>query len=471
MNTSDPVLEPSLTALAELIVRRIGLRCPRERLTDLLRALTLAAADLRLQGASECARALLGGQAEIEALARHLTNGETYFFREPAYLDILRREVLPQLADARRTKDRRLRVWSAGCATGEEAYTLSMMLEEGLPDLADWAVTLLGTDINADFLRVAEHGVYRPWSFRGVPPHVRECFFHRSPGDSWQIDRRVRERVTFARLNLAVDSFPDAIDLIFCRNVLMYFDPACATALVRRLSAALNDGGYLIVGAAEAALPLFAGYEQIRRSGAVIYRKPALFEPIEHSLVTAELPLAPAPLTATERPCDRYAAAHALFQQGRYGDAAEMATECLGDAPCDPKTLLLLTRIHANAGALSDALIWSERALDANKIDPAAHYAHATILAELDRPREAARALHRVLYLAPDHALAQYTLGMMAHRNCEPARARRHFENAQAILARRRPSETIGEIDGLTTDELGEIVRSMHALLEGEGAA
>jgi chemotaxis protein methyltransferase CheR len=148
-----------------------------------------------------------------------------------------------------------------------------------------------------------------------------------------------------------------------------------------------------------------------------------------------------------------------------------MATECLDAAPGDPKTLLLLTRIHANSGALADALIWSERALDANKIDPAIHYARATILAELDRPGEAARALHRVLYLAPDHALAQYTLGMMAHRNSEPERARRHFANAQAILALRHPGETINEIDGLTTDELGEIVRSMHALLEGEDAA
>ena len=113
-----------------------------------------------------------------------------------------------------------------------------------------------------------------------------------------------------------------------------------------------------------------------------------------------------------------------------------------------------------------DALLWSQRALAANKLNPVTHYTHAMILVELDRHADAARALASVLYLAPNHALAHYTLGVMAYRHRESAKARRYLDRARTILAQRPPGETVDEIDGLTNAELSEFVHRMHELLE-----
>jgi chemotaxis protein methyltransferase CheR len=448
-----------LAALAEMVVRDLGLRCAGEPWGDLVHALERAAADLDLDNVADCARRLLSGQASPEVLARYLTNGETYFFREPATLDILRNEVLPELAKVR--GDRTLRIWSAGCATGEEACTLAMILEEVFVDLDQRPVTLLGTDINTNFLRCADKGAYRPWSFRHTPAQISERFFHRAADGCFEIARRVHRRVTFAPLNLVADAYPlPAMDIILCRNVLMYFDSVCARNVVRRLLAALTEGGYLVVGANEVALPLFDGFEPVRRSGAVLYRKPMPPTAIPFARPTASTTPSPA------RSSDPYSIACDLFKQGLYADALEAAMECHRMAPGDEKTLILLTRIHANSGARPDALLWSQRDLAANKLNPVTHYTHAMILVELDRHADAARALATVLYLAPNHALAHYTLGVMAYRNRESAKARRYLDRARAILAQRPPGETVDEIDGLTNAELSEFVHRMHALLE-----
>ena len=423
------------------------------------------------------------GRTGIAALGRHLTNGETYFFREPAALDALREEVLPALIEARRSERRRLRLWSAGCATGEEPYTLAMLLEALVPDLDTWDVTLLGTDINPDFLRVAERAAYRTWSFRGVAPGLRERFFHASSIDRFELDARVRRRVSFAWLNLAGDDYPtplnrtNAMDVILCRNVLMYLDPDCARRAVRRFADALGERGWLIVAASECSLPIFDAYEPVRRHGAVLFRKRSRVEPQRLRPARAsEKAWVARPLAPSERrpassanPPDRsasYGAAHALYKSARYAEAADRALACLAHTPGDAKLYALLARIHANAGALRRALAWAERALDLDKADPAAHYLHATILSELAQDGAAVRALDRVLYLAPDHSLAHFALGMLALRNGAPARARRHLANAQTILAGRPPDAPVDEIDGLTHGKLLAMVHSLSAMVE-----
>ena len=149
--------------------------------------------------------------AQIRILASHLTVGETYFFRERASFQALEERILPELIAKRLGRDRRLRIWSAGCCTGEEPYSIAISLDKILPDSRGWDVSLLATDINQDYLKKAKEAVYGEWSFRDHADASLESYFTKVRGSRDRLVPRIRRRVTFQSLNLAEDpiSFPD----------------------------------------------------------------------------------------------------------------------------------------------------------------------------------------------------------------------------------------------------------------------
>src|SRR3990170_1598225 len=217
---------------------------------------------------------------EWRHLASHLTVGETYFFRDHALFEALEKQILPSLIAARRAQGLlQLRLWSAGCATGEEPYSLAILLDRLLPDRSRWALTILATDINLEALHVAQRGVYRQWSFRNTPEWVRTRYFHHRDGETFEAAPDIRQTVVFAPLNLNDGSYPSvvtntvAMDLIFCRNVLMYFTPQAQRASVARLQGALVTGGWLVVSPAEASAALLRPLVPVQCSGAILYHK------------------------------------------------------------------------------------------------------------------------------------------------------------------------------------------------------
>lgn len=467
--------EPLMMAFADFVVAMLGWRCPKERWPDLAQAAHTLSTDMKLDRAADGVRLLLAGPLSprhATILANHLVCGESYFFREPATFDLLRHRALLQLMDReRRTGRRTLRFWSAGCATGEEPYSLAMLLEMAIPDLDAWDVRILATDINADFLQAAERGLYRDWSFRGVPQAVKERFFHRRADERFEIAPRLRERVTFSHLNLAADTvalpsgMSAAVDVILCRNVLMYFERHAAHRVVQHLAGALDAGGWLAVGASEASRFLFQDFATIAEGDAVLYRKTQTPEKPERVRASSESrAAAPAERQRPEPAEDSYRVAFRLFQSKRYAEAADKATERLARMPDEAKTAALLARIHANRGALDEAAEWAQRAIAADRIDGAAHCLHATILIELGRRSEARAALQRAVFLDPDFALAHCMLGALALAEGGTAHARRHLETALSILAAHDPGEMLAEADGMNVGELTEIARSMRDL-------
>ncbi len=198
-----------------------------------------------------------------EDLIGVITVGETYFFRNPAHFDALRQHILPDLL-VRHRDDRRLRIWSAGCATGEEPYSVAMLLRQLLPDIDRWNILILGTDINKQALRRAGTRRYSEGSLRSTDPAIRQRYFtpHGGPFDEagpqpFELCPQVGEMVTFSYLNLVEDSYPslvtntNAMDLILCRNVAIYLPQAVIRKLIARFHRCLLPGGWLIVGAAE----------------------------------------------------------------------------------------------------------------------------------------------------------------------------------------------------------------------------
>jgi chemotaxis protein methyltransferase CheR len=458
----------SWSRVSDYIARAMGLHFPGERLQDLKRGLAGAAAEFGFDDAAACADWMLTASlspADLHVLAGHLTIGETYFFRDEKLFDALARTVLPGLLRAREGKERRLRLWSAGCCTGEEAYSLAILLHQLIPDLARWRVSILATDINIRFLRKAAAGVYGEWSFRSAPAGFKERWFQRTADGQYALAPEVKRLVTFAPSNLVEDAFPalatdtNAMDLILCRNVLMYFTPAQASKVVGKLHRALVGDGWLAVSPSEASRELFPQFAIRNFPGVILFTKdvtdsgrlaldtPAPWMPPQPSVEPAalELPTAEPTLDTT----------------------AAMPTLVPPPAPSDSQALrelLLEARALANEGRLTEALAACDRWIAADKIDAAGHYLRALVLLELGDADAANGSLQRTLYLNPNLVAAHFTLGNVARGRGLDAQADRHFRNALHLLARHRPDDPVPESDGLTAGRFGEIIRELIAV-------
>jgi chemotaxis protein methyltransferase CheR len=418
---------PTLALLAERIAAELGLYFDAARLDELRRGLAGAAQDFGFADEAECVQTLLATpwtEARARTLAAHLTVGETYFFRDPPLLDAFSGHILPELLQQRRTQGRRrLRIWSAGCCTGEEPYTLAMLIDRALPDRAGWDIAILATDINPRFLEKARAGRYGEWSFRGVPAGLKERYFRGAADGRFEIDEAIRRMVTFAELNLARDTYPctlngtDAVDVIFCRNLLMYFGAEHARAAQQRLERALGAGGWLVVSPSEASSAAFPQLDAVNFESAVVFRKPAPARAVGSAAPTNHPQ--PAPIDRPElRPIEASPAEAAAPRPVESSESARRAAWALADQ-----------------GHLEDALAWCERWIAADKLDPWAHYVSGVVLVEQGEAARARDALRRCVYLQPDFVLAHLALGHLARGLGDGAEAARCFAAANELRA------------------------------------
>jgi chemotaxis protein methyltransferase CheR len=491
-----------LLQLSESVANQTGLYFPRERWNDLERGIRSAAPKFGFPNAEPCARWLLSApltKKGIEILAGELTVGETYFFREKRSFEILSDSILPEIARVRRGGEAlRLRIWSAGCCTGEEPYSIAILLDRTLPDLAQWNVTILGTDVNPLFLQKAAEGVYSEWSFRDSPPWLKKNYFNQVGERHFEIAPRIKQRVTFAYLNLAEDVYPsltnntNAMDLIFCRNVLMYFTPEKTKKVVKNFHRSLVDQGWLLVSPAEVSPELFSPFCPVYFEGASLYRKGGSPSPIstrespvplddEAAIVSAPsaadfvpafAPSVPLPQSSVDLPAERagptpYEEASALFERGDYAEAAGKlrSDSALSQAAEGPA---LLARICANLGELAEARSWAEQALRMDKLNAGLHYLRAGILQEQGEAGEASAALKRALYIGPNFVLAHFALANFALRQENFTEAGKHFANVLGLLADYQSEDVLPQSDGLVVGRLRDMV---EAALSMERAA
>ncbi|HSI23314.1 MAG TPA: CheR family methyltransferase [Methylophilaceae bacterium] len=441
---------PLLPALSDLLARQIGLHFPQERWPDLLRGLHRMAHELHFSNLPDYIAQLLShplNRQQIELLARHLTIGETYFFREPQVFEALQHHVLPTLVTARRQSTRQLRLWSAGCSTGEEAYSLAILLHRMLPDIAEWNITVLGTDINPQALEKAAAGIYGEWSFRNAPPWLRERYFMKTGKNLYEIIPDVSKMVTFTYLNLADDAYPSldsntsTMDMVFCRNVLMYFSPDMAARVVEKHYQSLVENGWLAVSPSEISQTSFARFVPAYLPGAILHQKSSVRQKPEQLAATAS-----ASVVETIRPKPR---------RTTVNPKPAAIVEKL-----DAQAMLQKARAHANRGELPAARECCERAVETDRLNSVGHYLLGTILQELGRTPEAATAHKRALFLDPEFVLAHFALGNIYRDQHKPHAAAKHFDNALLILGKHREDDLLPESDGLTYGRLMEIIRS-----------
>lgn len=214
------------------------------------------------------------GNAELEQALEVLTTKETYFFRQEYQLRAFQEELLPRLV-VTNASQRRLNVWSAGCSTGEEVYTLAILiLESSL--FEGWDVNVIGSDLCRSNVAASRRGVYRESSFRVTPPEMRSRYFEERPDGTHVIDR-VKRLCHFGQLNLLDAEWSRTVgrvDVVFCRNVLIYFDELSRRRVIDTLYDRLVPGGYLLLGHSESLLHLSTAFELVHLKEDLVYRKP-----------------------------------------------------------------------------------------------------------------------------------------------------------------------------------------------------
>jgi len=226
----------------------------------------------------ELLRAIRKSNVEYEALLEKLLTQETTFFRYPAVFEAFEKRVLPELHVKKFWKNpRTLRVWSAGCSTGEEPYSIAITILDSLSLAEAWDVEILATDIGRHALKHAERGIYSGRSISSVTERQLAAHFSAVDG-GYQVKPRIRKIVNFVQMNLASPVYVGKMDLIFCMNVLIYFSEERRHALVQRFYDALEPGGYLFLGHSESISKMPVKFQAIVLGDCILYRKPTAEE-------------------------------------------------------------------------------------------------------------------------------------------------------------------------------------------------
>lgn len=419
---------------------------------------------------------------EHEHLIAGITVGESYFFRDQTQMTWLREQFLPRLIARRRAENNlSLRIWSAGCSDGQELYSLAILLLDLLPDLEQWKLHLLGTDLNAVALARALRGRYSDWSLRATPEAIRQRHFRKERGRDWTLQPNVRRFARFAYLNLREDSFPSmlsetvALDLILCRNVFIYFDPAVVTEVMHKFHACLVPGGSLLLGASDlidsATLTGFG----LHTLGNAFY-----LERLEAAQTTVpgmapDWPASPPPPPTTEEspapqrhtafvaPTGDRVTAHrhiiALLGREQWREALEAIDVRQASEAPDALLLQFRAKALANLGRAQDALVACDASLALDAEDKHSHFLRALILMELHRQTAAEESLRRTLYLDRNFVEAHYQLGLLQMRRGARQSGLKSMRNALAIAERARPDRRLHDAAGRDHERMAAILR------------
>jgi chemotaxis protein methyltransferase CheR len=375
------------------------------------------------------------GRAEMDVLIARLTIGETYFFRDDAQFDAIRNVILPDILE-RNKSSKQLRIWSAGCATGAEPYSLAILLARDFADrIEGWQVGIDATDLNRGYLAQAAEGKFRAWAFRCTSDEVkRECFS--KEGLVWNIHPRYKRWISFHHMNLVDTEFPTpwaggtCFDLILCRNVMIYFTPEVNHRLIGQLHNSLGDDGWLVVGAAEHGVDSYQAFRSSDVTKARIYQKlPPPLVPLE---VASELPAALQPRANVRRALD-------------------------GEPP--PANVEGLRQL-ADRGDWQSAAEYGRTLLNHDGLNPQIHFYQALICENLGKAAEAERWLRQAIYLDRNFALAHYQLGLALERDRQVPAAARSFGNVLKVLADVPDDAIVTAGSGVTATGLKELAKT-----------
>ncbi|HTM63029.1 MAG TPA: CheR family methyltransferase [Gammaproteobacteria bacterium] len=381
----------------------------------------------------------------LNDLISAITIGETYFFRDKQQVKLLNDVVLPKIIKKKiESGERVIRVWSAGCSSGEEIYTIVMLLQELLPDIDNWQCYLLASDINIDVLKKGMSGEYTEWSMRSIPETYLKRYFEKN-GTIYKIDNDIRKRVRFEYINLNTDTYPSIMngtvmqDLVICRNVLIYFDDKHIQKILERLSRCIVDDGYIMLGASDPIAMMEVGIGSVNNYPSLFMKKskipkPENMEAISHESVKYKRDVSPVvtipkKIIQTDKIDDvlnktlqdtnkANAEIDNLLKQEKWQEIVSYIGRYSLMYPINSKMLAIKAAALANLGKIDDAIQTCKESIKMDKMNKEVYLIYGLALSENKQNKEAEQAFRAALYIDPDYLLCRYQLGLfLIHHN------------------------------------------------------
>lgn len=439
----------------------------------------------------------LDGKQELDRLITQLTIGETYFFRNKEIFKILKETIFPALIYKNRDI-KRIRIWSAGCSTGEEPYSLAIMLKRDFINFTkDWQIDIIGTDINRNFLAAAMTGKYKKWSFRQVDEDIQKNCFSKE-GDSWAIKPEYKDYVNFEYHNLIKNQFPSlitnimAFDLILCRNVMIYFNYDVQKKLIQKFRNVLLPEGWLIVGHSEHNTYLYSNFQSITTPKAIVYRK------VEN--------LSPRPATSFQSEISLPADTKNLIDEDEKQNPSPQKSGLPEYTPWDPESFT--TQVNnlgktdkkspvPNTGQTNGETIippdktekqnnytasmiagylkkgkWKQakelckKLFDTDKFNPYTYFYYALIEEQEGRSDEAEKYLKKSIYLDRKFILGHYHIALIFQKKKNIIDAKKSLRNALELLDEMDESYIFMNFDKISALELKKLINYNIEILE-----
>jgi len=455
-------------ALITLIRDRLGIIIHRHQTAELHK--TVVAACKKFHCLPEEYLQMLSTCPDQSPLLEHLVAGitvsETYFFRDKNQITFLQERLLPNLVNEKRNQNNlSLRIWSAGCASGEEIFTIVMLIHEIIRDINDWTLNILGTDINTASMQKAMAGHYGEWSMRSIPEYFKQRYFIKE-NNQYTITKKICDLVKFDYLNLNDDNYPaifngtNAQDLILCRNVLIYFDTNSITKIMKKLSDSLIPGGYLMLGASD---PIdFKSTNLIfHHDQGLVFSRPTVEQLELHPVSIPENKITPPmatkikhhiekiqgiekhkphPYSTKPPPIVDEARIAKLIDDSKWQEIVDVIH--LHESQIKKSAFLLNAKATAlaNLGNLEEAIKLFQDSLALDWTNKFSYFTYALTLAELNHLQEAEYALRKTIYLDHQFVEAHYQLGLLLLRNKQQSAGLKCLKNALTIAKSKNPT-------------------------------
>jgi len=523
-NSEDIINKENLLAVRDLIHKRAGLFIPESKILTLEKPVHSNFLDSMSNTFSEYILQLSSkkGEVQLKKLVSLLTTNETYFFRGKMDFEILKNLILPELIKKESSNSRTISIWSAGCSTGEEAYSVAIILKELIPRIETWKINIIASDIDEDALNTARKGEYSQWSFRGVDTYIINKCFHKK-GDIYSIKEDYRAIVQFIHHNLISDPPPlngygkpappglpsngsiggskQGFNIIICRNVTIYFQKETTMDLTSKFYTSLSEGGYLIVGHAEYSADNCSKFTSRVFPNGIVYQKVlngnvskprktegllrgkkvsqeqitiriSEKEPVKETdnlLSIIKKSNLPKPslsdnLNLYEHRNNSteetiiFNDAIKYYNKNNYDFAIDRFFKITDINPKNVRASWMLCHISANRGHFEEAIKWGERCIEIDPLFKEAYYTLSLIHLEQKEYNGAIENLKKAIYIDSNFTLGYFTLGNIYTLMYLHSQAKDCFKIASDLLASKPSDEIIFQTEHLTVKELLNLI-------------
>jgi chemotaxis protein methyltransferase CheR len=470
-------IEPDLTdeeflLFQDFVLQNSGIFIDEPKRDQLRRALLARTTSMNLTGYSDYYKFLKynpRGEEEFKELLNLITVSETYFFRDAKHFKTLRNHVLSKIIKRKQAEGNNgIRIWSAGCSTGEEPYSIAITLVESLQPIQIWDIEILASDVSTKALKTAQEGVYSKWSLRSTDRSYIEKYFIQE-GKKFILKDEIKKMVNFEYFNLIKEPFPlskmgDYWDIIFCKNVTIYFKTESTKRVISNFYKSLQKEGYLFIGASESLYHISNEFELLEIDGNFIYQKPAkkVIERVEEPKVAIEKIVVPHKIRKRPKKVDvlkkevekikqkakipsqdekiqeLYKNAQYYFEEDMFEKALFELMKIIEFTDEHAEAFLMLADIYANKEQFDDAERECRKALQLNSLLSPAHFLLGIILNKKGKKEEAIKEFKKTIYLDPNLPLAYLNLANIYYENKEYQKATTQYKATIDVLKKNK---------------------------------